>query len=156
MVRLRKLLDSGCDVTFQPGDGTAADESRSYECYVTTPEGNGVTACGPTPQNALLSVSRLEGDGRQVTYAQAAGGGWFADLRDEDGRSVETGIGRTHAEALAHLRERVQLAGQDAPAPSFTVAERLASLESWAEAVTARLGAPLQSGGPNAAAATGQ
>ena len=154
MVRLRKLLDSGSEVTFLPGDGTAADGSRSYDVHVVTVDGNGITACGPSPQNALLSVSRLEGDGRQVTYAQAAGGGWFADLRDEDGRCVETGIGRTHAEALAHLRERVQLAGP--PAPGFTVAERLASLESWAETVAARLGAPLRSGAQNDAAPTGQ
>lgn len=116
MVRLRKLLDSGCEVMFQSGDGTAADGARSYEIHVITAEGNGVTACGPTPQDALLTASRMEGNGREVTYASAAGGGWFADLREEDGRILASGLGPSQAAALAHLRDRLQAvnAGQAA------------------------------------------
>jgi hypothetical protein len=98
---------------FQPGDGTAADGSRSYECYLTTPDGNGVGALGADPAAALRSAARQQGDGRQVTYAEAAGGGWFADLRETDGRCVDTGLGRTKTEALAELRERLQLRGLD-------------------------------------------
>lgn len=44
MLELRRLLDAGSDVTFRHGDGTATDGSRSYECCMITPEGNGVTA----------------------------------------------------------------------------------------------------------------
>jgi hypothetical protein len=114
MLDLQRLLDAGYDVMFQPGDGTAADGSRAYECYLTTPEGNGVTAVGADPAEALRRAARLQGDGGQVTYAETAGGGWFADLRDEGGRCVDTGIGRTKTAALAHLRERLQLRGLDA------------------------------------------
>lgn len=62
MLELRRLLDAGYDVASQPGDGTAADGSRSYECC------------------------------------------WFVDLRDSDGRRVETGLGPTKPVALAELR----------------------------------------------------
>jgi hypothetical protein len=44
MLELQRLLDAGHDVTFQHGDGTAADGSRSHECCRITPEGNGVNA----------------------------------------------------------------------------------------------------------------
>lgn len=50
MVRLRKLLDQGSEVTFLPGDGS--DENRVYDVHVVTVEGNGFTASGPTPQSA--------------------------------------------------------------------------------------------------------
>jgi hypothetical protein len=43
-----------------------------------------------------------------VTYApDPVWGGYFADLRDGDGRLVETGLGATQAEALADLVRRL-------------------------------------------------
>ena len=78
MLELRRLLDAGYDVAFQPRDGTAADGSRSYECCMITPEGNGATACGATPSDALhlgragaepsveAYVDRLDGAERKV------------------------------------------------------------------------------------------
>jgi hypothetical protein len=110
MVRLRRLLDRGSEVTFLPGDGS--DENRTYEVHVVTVEGNGVTATGPSPQSALLNATRVQPDGGQVTYAQAADGGWFADLRDTTGRSTAAGYGRSHAAALAQLLQRRGLADQ--------------------------------------------
>lgn len=110
MVRLRRQLDRGSEVTFLPGDGSS--ENRTYEVHVVTVEGNSVSATGPTPQSALLNVTRVQPDGGQVTYAPAAGGGWFADLRDVSGRILATGIGNSHAEALAHMLERRGLADQ--------------------------------------------
>ena len=44
----------------------------------------------------------------QVTYTATADGGWFADYRDADGRLVETGLGATQADALAHLTARME------------------------------------------------
>jgi hypothetical protein len=113
MVRLRKLLDAGCEVTFLPGDDSAGDGSRAYEIHMITFEGDGVTAVGPSPQETLLRASRLRPGIGQVTYATSAAGGWFADLRDTTGRSTATGYGRSQAEALAQLRER-QAAGDPA------------------------------------------
>lgn len=111
MVRLRKLLDRGSEVTFLPGDGS--DENRTYDVHVVTVDGNGITASGPTPQSALLNVTRVQPDGGQLTYAAASYGGWFADLRDVSGRIKATGYGRSQAEALAQLLERRGLADED-------------------------------------------
>lgn len=107
MVRLRKLLDQGSEVTFLPGDGAADDGSRTYVVRAAAADGTTLTATGPSPQSALLNVTRLQGGGRQVTYAPSARGGWFADLRENDGQTVATGLGRSHAEALADLREQL-------------------------------------------------
>jgi hypothetical protein len=43
-----------------------------------------------------------------VSYVEAAGGGWFADLRGADGRLIETGLGETQPEALEHLSARLE------------------------------------------------
>jgi hypothetical protein len=45
-------------------------------------------------------------DEQQVTYTETPGG-WFADYRDESGVLVQTGIGATQADALAHLAGRM-------------------------------------------------
>lgn len=124
MVRLRKLLDQGSEVTFLPGDGAADDGTRTYDVRVVTADGTELAAAGPSPQGALLNVTRLEGSGRRVTFAPDPVGGWFCDLRDAGGRCVQTGLGRSHAQALAHLRERLQrdgldLAGEAEPAPAL-------------------------------------
>lgn len=108
MVRLRKLLDRGFEVTFLPGGDLAGDGTQTYEVMVTAIDGDERAAYGPTPQSALLNVTRIEPGGRMVTFAATPAGGWFADMREEDGRIVATGAGRSHAEALAQLRERVQ------------------------------------------------
>jgi hypothetical protein len=51
----------------------------------------------------LVTPDRASIRGHQVTYAQASGGGWFADLRDSSGRSTATGYGRSQAEALKRM-----------------------------------------------------
>jgi hypothetical protein len=47
-------------------------------------------------------------DETRVTYEQAAGGGWFADYRDGNGRLIQCGLGTTQADALAHLADRME------------------------------------------------
>jgi hypothetical protein len=72
MLELQRLLDAGCDLTFQHGDGTTADGSRSYECCMITPEGNGVTA---QPGDILLTAhQRAElGQGDAPKHLDGAG-----------------------------------------------------------------------------------
>ena len=56
-------------------------------------------------------LDTLLAEGHVIDYAQdAVWSGWFADLRDSDGRLVETGLGATKAEAAEHLTKR--LAGE--------------------------------------------
>ncbi len=152
MLGLQRLLDGGYEVAFRPGDGAAGDDGRSYECRMVTPEGKSVTAGGAVPSEAMRAAAQLQSDGCQVTYASAADGAWFADLRDADGRCMQTGLGATKAMALAHLRERLRQRGRDvsdltvgepgpAPGSSPTLSERLASLETWADGISARLDA---------------
>jgi hypothetical protein len=152
MLGLQRLLDGGYEVTFRPGDGAVADDGRSYECRMVTPEGKTVTAGGAVPSEAMRAAAQLQGDGCQVTYASAADGAWFADLRDADGRCVQTGLGATKAMALAHLRERLRPGGRVVFDPSVgepglvpdsspTCSDRLASLETWADGIRARLDA---------------
>lgn len=55
-------------------------------------------------------LGRLLAAGHRVTFAEdlAWPGSWYADLRDAQGRCVETGGGATQAAALAGLRERCE------------------------------------------------
>jgi hypothetical protein len=54
---------------------------------------------------------------RWVSYVEAEGtGGWFADMRGLGGRLIETGFGATKAEALEHLRARLERAEPEAEA----------------------------------------
>jgi hypothetical protein len=62
------------------------------------------------------ALARRLAAGHAVTHAEAAGGGWFADLRDPAGRLAETGLGNTQAEALASLRDRL---GRSEPGAAF-------------------------------------
>lgn len=64
-----------------------------------------------------------------VTYEAEVAGGWFADLRDSDGRRVETGLGRTQQAALAHALARIEEQGVVAAAfdAGMAVAEKLNS-----------------------------
>jgi len=150
MLGLQRLLDGGYEVTFRPGGAAAGDDGRSYECRLVTPEGKSVTAGGAVPSEAMRAAAQLQGDGCQVTYASAADGAWFADLRDADGRCVQTGLGATKAMALAHLRERLRLGGRVVFDPSVgeaglvpdsspTFSERLASLETCESGSVAKL-----------------
>lgn len=43
-----------------------------------------------------------------VSYAEATGGGWFADLCGTAGRLIETGLDARQPKALAHLAARLE------------------------------------------------
>lgn len=55
--------------------------------------------------------------GHSITFTEdtVVGNGWFADLRDQLGRVIESGGGHTQDAARAHLLERVQRTSVSTP-----------------------------------------
>jgi hypothetical protein len=90
-----------CHNTYGPLDVTTADLPAAQSHGWRLRQARSYAGHGP-----LRSASAEQQPA--LSYAEAAGGGWFADLRDADGQLVETGIGQTQPEAQAHLAARLE------------------------------------------------
>lgn len=80
------LLDAGYEVAVHPGDDTAADGSRAYEVYLTTPERDVISAVGATPDLALQSA-RAEAMPRPPEAGQENEAGPFRWVMSADGKT---------------------------------------------------------------------
>jgi hypothetical protein len=71
-----------------------------------------IDVCAVIEPGQAGPLEQLLAAGHAITYAaDPVWGGYFADLRDGDGRLVETGLGATQAGAVADLTRR--LGGSD-------------------------------------------
>lgn len=120
---LRKLLDEGHEVTFSPAAG---HEGARYDCFVTAPAGDAVVGSGDSPAAALREASPLVPNKPDPDACVTCG-----HLAADHDLTVDP-----WPCTLCGCRE---FEGRP-PAP-FTDAERLASLEAWAETATGRLNA---------------
>jgi hypothetical protein len=119
---LTALASAGYEATLAPAAGgqfcaavtrVAPDDAPAYSHDATGGSmAAALAAAMPATVRDYLAAMSLAAPalaaGLRVTYApDEACGGWFADLRDELGRVVESGGGHTQEAARAHLLERI-------------------------------------------------